>query len=119
MRSWCTHLCSNIESVKQVTPVDERVLKIRLDHTYGFITAVAVNAPPEYHELRDKQWFNQKLDSVVGICSAGDVLVVQCDFNVEPDSIRARYELCLDDYGFGTWNENSQFFPDFRYQRWS
>ena len=37
------------ECVRQVTPVDDRILHIRLEHTCGFMTVVAVYAPPEDH----------------------------------------------------------------------
>ena len=101
------------ECVRQVTPVDERILHIRLEHTCGFMTVVAVYAPPEDHSLRDKEQFYHKLDSVVGRCPTGDVLVVLGDFNAETGSDRAEYESCLGPHGFGDRKDNSQFLLEF------
>ena len=46
-------------------------------------------------ELRDKELFYQKLDTMVGICPTGDVLVVLGDFNAETGSNRALYMNCV------------------------
>ena len=52
-----------------------------LEHTCGFMTVVAVYTPSEDHELRDKEQFCHKLDSVVG-----NVLVFLGNFNAEKGS---------------------------------
>ena len=41
-------------SVIGVTPVDERVMLVRLKHTLGFISLIAVYAPTEMSELEEK-----------------------------------------------------------------
>ena len=83
------------ECVRQVTLVDDSILHFRLGHTYGLMTVVAVYALPEEYELRDKELFNHKLDSVVGRYLAVDVLVVLGDLNAETESNRAWYESIL------------------------
>ena len=98
--------------VRQVTPVDERILHIRLEHTCGFMTVVAVYAPPKDHSLRDKEQFYHKIDFVVGRCPTGDVFVILSDFNTDTGSYRAGYESCL-----GAWNDNSQFLLEFAKSR--
>ena len=67
------------EFVRQVTAVDERILFIKLENNCGFMTVVAIYAPPEDHELRDREQFFHKLDSVVGICLIGNILFVLGD----------------------------------------
>ncbi|XP_037779358.1 uncharacterized protein LOC119575893 [Penaeus monodon] len=54
----------------KVTPVDERILLVRMKHTRGFISLVAVYAPTEESGL------HTKLDSVVDQCPQGDNLMV-------------------------------------------
>ena len=105
------------ECVRQVTAVDERILHVRLEHTCGFMSVVAVYAPTEEASLEDKEQFYFRLDSVVGRCPAGDVLVILGDFNAETGSDRAGYESCVGPHGFGTRNENSQFLLDFAKSR--
>ena len=53
---------------------------------------MTVYAPPEDHVLRDKEKFYHKLDSVVGMCHAGDGLVILGDFNAETGSDRTGQE---------------------------
>ena len=96
------------ECIRQVPPVDDRILLIRLKLTCGLMTAVAVYTPPEDHELRDWEQFYLKLDSVVR-CRSADVIVVLGDFNADTGSDRVGYESCLVPQDFGVQNENSQF----------
>ena len=78
---------------------------------------MAVYSPLKNHELRDKEEFYHKLDSVVGRCPAGDVLVVLGDFNAETGSDMAGYELCLGPHGFRARNGNTQFLLEFAKSR--
>ena len=41
-------------SVVEVTPVDERIMRIRLKHSLGFMSVVAVCAPTEVCETEEK-----------------------------------------------------------------
>ena len=101
------------ECVRQVTPVDDRILHIRLEHTCGFMTVVAVYAPSEDHELREKEQFYPNLDSVDGTCPTGDFLVVLSNFNAGTGSDSAGYESCLGPQSFEARNDNSQFLLEF------
>ncbi len=54
--------------VVQVAPVDERIMRVRLKHTLGFMSLVAVYAPTEMRETEEKETFYAKLDSVLDKC---------------------------------------------------
>ena len=73
-----SQLCS---SVVEVTPVDERIMRVRLKHTLGFMSLVAVYAPTEMCETEEKEMFYAKLDSVLDQCPLRDTLIVLGDFN--------------------------------------
>ena len=103
------------EFVRQVTPFDENFLHLKLEHTCGLITIVAIYAPPEDHNLEDSEQFYQKLELVVRRCLAGDVFVVLVDFNVEIGSDRLGYELCLDPQNLRARKVNSQILQDLQY----
>ena len=104
-------------SVVGVTPVDERVMVLRLKHTLGFMSLVAVYAPTETSELEEKEMFYAKLDSVVDQCPSHDTLVVLGDFNAVTGTERAGYELCVGPHGSGTRNVNSSFLLNFAKSR--
>ena len=104
-------------SVVGVTPVDERILLLRLKHTLGFISLIAVYAPTEVYELEEKEVFYAKLDSVVDQCSPRDTLVVLGDFNGVTGTDRAGYELCVGPHGSSTRNINSSLFLNFARSR--
>ena len=52
-------------SVVEVTPVDERIMRLRLKYNLGFMSVVAVYAPTEMCETEEKEMFYTKLDSVL------------------------------------------------------
>ena len=104
-------------SVIGVTPVDERVMLVRLKHTLGFISLIAVYAPTEMSELEEKEMFYAKLESVVDQCPSRDTLIVLGDFNAVTGTERAGYELCVGPHGSGTRNVNSSFLLNFAKSR--
>ena len=55
-------------SVVEVTLVDERIMRLRLKHTLGFMSLVAVYAPTEVCGAGEKEMFYAKLDSVLDQC---------------------------------------------------
>ncbi len=67
--------------MNEVTPIDERIMLLRLKHTLGFMSLVAVYPPTETSELEEKEMFYAKLDSIVDQCPSRDTLVVLGDFN--------------------------------------
>ena len=60
------------DCARWVTLVDERILYIRLEHTYGFMTVLAVYAPPEDKAPETKEEFYHKLESVESADTARD-----------------------------------------------
>ena len=99
--------------VRQVTSVDERILHIRLELKCRMKIKVAVSAPHGDNALEDKEWLHHKLDSVVGRCPAGNVLVTLGDFKVETISDRAEYESCIGPHGLRPRNVKSLLHLDF------
>ena len=59
-------------SVIEVTPVDERIMQLRLKHSLGFMSVVTVYSPTEVCETEEKEMFYAKLDSVLDQCYCRD-----------------------------------------------
>ena len=108
------HLCP---AVVRVTPVDERIMVVRMKHTLGFISLIAVYAPTEMGSLDSKEMFYAKLDSVTDQCPRGDILIVLGDFNAVTGSERDGYEACVGPHGSGNRNVNSSYFLDYARSR--
>ena len=53
-------------SVVEVTPVDERIMSLRLKHILGFMSVVAVYAPTKVCETEEKMFYGYtKLDCTI------------------------------------------------------
>ncbi|KAG0730190.1 Craniofacial development protein 2 [Chionoecetes opilio] len=105
-------------SVVEVTPVDERILRVRMKHTLGFMSLVAVYAPTRMRKTEEKEMFYAKLDSVLDQCPPRDTLIVLGDFNATTGTVRDGYELCGGPHGSGTRNTNSSLLLNFaRFRR--
>ncbi|KAG0723422.1 Transposon TX1 uncharacterized protein [Chionoecetes opilio] len=103
-------------SVVEVTPVDERIMRVRLKHTLGFMILVAVYAPTEMRKT-EEEMFYAKLDSVLDQCPPRDTLIVLGDFNATTGTGRDGYELCVGPHGSGTRNTNSSLLLNFARSR--
>ena len=55
-------------SVVEASPVDERIMQLRLKHSLGFMSVVAVYAPTEVCETEEKKKLYAKLNSVLDQC---------------------------------------------------
>ncbi|KAG0728289.1 Craniofacial development protein 2 [Chionoecetes opilio] len=104
-------------SVVDVTPVDERIMRVRMKHTLGFMSLVAVYAPTEMRKTEEKEMFYVKLDSVLDQCRPRDTLIVLGDFNATTGTVRDGYELCVGPHGSGTRNTNSSLLLNFARSR--
>ncbi|KAG0722293.1 Craniofacial development protein 2 [Chionoecetes opilio] len=104
-------------SVVEVTPVDERIMRVRMKHTLGFMSLVAVYAPTEMRRTEEKEMFYAKLDSVLDQCPPRDTLIVLGDFNATTGTVREGYELCVGPHGSGTRNTNSSLLLNFARSR--
>ena len=60
----------------EVTPVNERIMRLRIHHSLGVISLVSVYSPTEASDLTMKDEFYAMLESVVDQCS-GEILF-QC-----------------------------------------
>ena len=70
-------------SVVEVTSVNESIMRLRLRHSLGFISVVAVYAPTEVCETEEKEISYAKIDSVLDQCPCHDALIVLGDFYVK------------------------------------
>ena len=100
-------------SVVEVTPVDERIMQLRLKHSLGFMSVVAVYAPTEVCETEEKEMFYAKLDSVLNQSPHRDAFIVLGDFHAVTGTEKAGYEICVGPHGSGTRNDNRSFFLNF------
>ena len=51
--------------INEVTPVNERIIRLRIRHSLGVISLVSVYAPTEANDLTVKDAFYATLESVV------------------------------------------------------
>ena len=99
-------------SVVEVTQVDERIMRLRLKHSLGFMSVVTVYAPTEVCETEEKMFY-AKLDFVLDQCPRCDALIVLGDINAVTGTERAGYEICVGPYGCGPRNDKSFFLLKF------
>ena len=94
----------------EVTPVNERIMRLRICHSLGVISLVSVYAPTD---LTMNDTFYATLESVVDQCPRQDTLLVLGEFNASTGTDRDGYETCVCPHGSGTVNQNSTKFHDF------
>ena len=99
--------------VIEVTPVNERIMRLRIRHSLGVISLVSVYAPTEASDLTVKDAFYATLESVVDHCPKRDKLLVLGNFNASTKTDRDGYETCVGPHASGTMNRNSIKFLDF------
>ena len=85
---------------------------LRLKHSLGFMSVVAVYAPTTVCETEEKEMFYGKLDYVLDQCSCCDALIILGYFIAVTGTERAGYEICVGPHGFVTKNDNSSFFQN-------
>ena len=63
-------------SVVEVIPIDERIMRLRLKHTWGFMSLVAVYVPTEAEVCwaDEKEMFYAKIDFILDQCPRWDDL---------------------------------------------
>ena len=64
----------------EVTPVNERIMRLRIRHSFGVISLVSLYAPTVASDLTVKDAFSAMLESVVDQCPRRDTLRVLGDF---------------------------------------
>ncbi|XP_070000704.1 craniofacial development protein 2-like [Penaeus vannamei] len=102
-------------SVVEVSPVDERIMALRLKHAFGFVSFIAVYAPTNVCKLNVKEAFYAKLTSMVDKCPQRDIRIVLGDSNAVSGCDRASYEMSIESHGSGAGlgSENSLLVCDF------
>ena len=90
-----------LPAVVEVTPVDERIMALRLKHAFGFMSLIAVYAPTDVHKTDVKEAFYAKLASVADDCPRRDIRIVLGDFNAVSGCDRAGYEMSVGPHGSG------------------
>ena len=108
--------------IKEVTPVSERTMRLRLAHSLGVVSFVAVYAPTGESELSKKDAFYAELESVMDAAPKRDTKIVLGDFNAVTGTSRDGYEACLGPHGSGTFpqgirDDNSERLLDFAVSR--
>ena len=83
----------------EVTPVNERIMRLRITHTLGVISLVSVYAPTVVTEFFVKEAFYAQLQMVVDSCPKGDTLIVLGDFNATTGTDRDGYQSCVGPHG--------------------
>ena len=97
----------------EVTPVNKRIMRLRICHSLGVISLVSVYAPTEASNLSMKDAFYATLESVVDQCPRRDTLLILEDFNESTGTDMDGYEMCVGPDVSGTVNHNSTKFLDF------
>ena len=72
----------------EVTPVNERIMRLRIRHSLGVISLVSLYFPTEASDLTLKDTFYATLESVVDQCPKQDTLLVLGDFNASTGTDR-------------------------------
>ena len=65
----------------EVTPVNERIMRLKIHHSLVVVSLVSVFAPTEASDLTMKDAFHATLESVVDHCPRQDTLLVLGDLN--------------------------------------
>ena len=81
------------------TPVNERIMRLRIPDSLGVISLVFVYAPTEANDLTLKDTFYNTLESVVDQCPRRDTLLVLGDFNASTGTDWDGYETCVGPHG--------------------
>ena len=102
-----------VSLVTEVTPVNERIMRLRIRHSLGVISVVSVYAPTEMSDAVDKDSFYSQLESVLDQCPRGDTLLVLGDFNASTGTDRDGYETCIGPHGSGIRRQNGSRLLDF------
>ena len=67
--------------ITEVTPVNMRIMTLRISHILGVISLVSVYVPTGVSEFSVKEAFYAQLQTVVDSCRYLDTLIVLGDFN--------------------------------------
>ena len=83
----------------EVTPVNERIMRLRICHSLGVVSLVSVYALTEASDLTMKDAFHATLESVVDQCPRRDTFLILGDFNASTGTDRDGYETCVCPHG--------------------
>ena len=101
--------------ITEVTPVNERILRLRITHALGVISMVSVYAATGVSERSVKEEFYAQLQMVVDSCPNEDTLIVLGDSNAATDS--DGYQSSTGPRGSGSRDESCSMVLDFAKSR--
>ena len=104
-----------VPMITEATPVNERIIKLRISHTLGVISQDSVYAPNGVSEFSVKEAFYAQVQTVADSCPEKDTLIVLGGFNATTGTDRDDYQSCVGLHGSGSKNEiSSMLLEDFR-----
>lgn len=103
--------------VSQVTLINERIMRLRIAHTMGVLSVLAVYAPTGVSDDSVKEAFYAQLSSVWDTVPSCDSKVILGDFNASTGVSMDGYESCLGPHGSGSRDDSSLRLLDFARSR--
>ena len=99
--------------ITEVTPVNERIMRLRITHILGVIPLVSVYAPTGLNEFSVKERVLRPATGSGRLCPEGNILTVLGDFNATTGTDSDGYESCVGPHGSGSRDESSPMLLDF------
>ena len=103
--------------ITEVTPVNERIVRLRISHTLSVISLVSVHAPNRVNEFSVKEALYAQLEMVVDSCPTGDFLIVLSHFSATTGTGRDGCQSCVGAHGSGSRDGSSSMLFDFAKSR--
>ena len=90
-----------VPMITEVTPLNERIMRLRIIHTLGVIFLITLYAPSGVSIFSLKKALYAHLHMLVDSCPKGDTLIVLGDFNANTGTDRYGGESCVGPHGSG------------------
>ncbi|XP_052097284.1 craniofacial development protein 2-like [Mytilus californianus] len=96
------------KSVVEWIAVNERIIKIRMETNYGYMTVIQCYAPMNDYIDNEKENFYDKLNQMIVDTPKHDVLTIIGDFNAKVGSTNTGSEEVMGKHGLGEINNNGE-----------
>ena len=93
--------------ITEVTPVNERIMRLRITNILGVISLVSVYAPIGMSEFSVKGALYTQLQIVMDSCAKGDTLIVLGDINATTGTDKDCYQSCVGPHDSRSRDESS------------